>query len=457
MPPAKPPKTAFVCQQCGFDSPKWIGRCPSCSGWNTFVEERVVAAPKGRDGTPRAPRVAIPLDQVSPSAEERVPTGIGELDRVLGGGIVPGSLVLVGGDPGIGKSSLLMQASASLRARGPILYVSGEESAAQVKMRARRFGIDGAGILMLAETDLATVIEQIRSTKPVLTVIDSIQTMTSDAIGSAAGGVSQLRECAARLLEVAKGEDVPIFLIGHVTKEGAVAGPRVLEHIVDAVLYLEGERFHAFRVLRATKNRFGSTDEVGVFEMSETGLAEVADPSGVFLEERGRGVPGSVVVPTLEGTRPLLVEVQALVTRTSFGLPRRTTNGADLQRVLLLLAVLGKRAGVSLGEHDVYVNLVGGLRVREPATDLAIALALASAVRDRPADPHAVFIGELGLGGEVRRVQRLAPRLREAERLGFSRAIVPAASARDVNGSAIEVVGVSDLREAVRRSGVLEA
>ena len=457
MPPAKPPKTAFVCQQCGFDSPKWIGRCPSCSGWNTFVEERVVAAPKGRDGTPRAPRVAIPLDQVSPSAEERVPTGIGELDRVLGGGIVPGSLVLVGGDPGIGKSSLLMQASASLRARGPILYVSGEESAAQVKMRARRFGIDGAGILMLAETDLATVIEQIRSTKPVLTVIDSIQTMTSDAIGSAAGGVSQLRECAARLLEVAKGEDVPIFLIGHVTKEGAVAGPRVLEHIVDAVLYLEGERFHAFRVLRATKNRFGSTDEVGVFEMSETGLAEVADPSGVFLEERGRGVPGSVVVPTLEGTRPLLVEVQALVTRTSFGLPRRTTNGADLQRVLLLLAVLGKRAGVSLGEHDVYVNLVGGLRVREPATDLAIALALASAVRDRPADPHAVFIGELGLGGEVRRVQRLAPRLREAERLGFSRAIVPAASARDVNGTAIEVIGVSDLREAVRRSGVLEA
>jgi DNA repair protein RadA/Sms len=298
--------------------------------------------------------------------------------------------------------------------------------------------------------------ETIRQTRPALVVIDSIQTMSSDAIGSAAGGVSQLRECTARLLEVAKGDDVPIFLIGHVTKEGAVAGPRVLEHIVDAVLYLEGERFHSFRILRATKNRFGSTDEVGVFEMSDAGLREVADPSGVFLEERGRGVSGSVVVPTLEGTRPLLVEVQALVTATSFGLPRRTANGADLQRVVLLLAVLAKRAGLSLGQHDVYVNLVGGLRVREPATDLGLAVAVASALRDRPADPRAVFLGELGLGGEVRRVQRLAARLREAERLGFERAIVPAASARDLNGTSLEVVPVKDLREAIARSGVID-
>jgi DNA repair protein RadA/Sms len=453
MPPAKA-KTAFVCQQCGFQAPKWVGRCPSCDGWNTLIEERIVPAPKGRVGVARAPRAAIPLDQVPSTAEDRLPTGIAEFDRVLGGGVVRGSLVLLGGDPGIGKSSLLMQASARMRDRGTVLYVSGEESAAQVKLRTRRFGIDGAGILLLAETDLATVIEAIRSTRPAIAVIDSIQTMSSDAIGSAAGGVSQLRECAARLLEVAKGEDVPIFLIGHVTKEGAVAGPRVLEHIVDAVLYLEGERFHAFRILRATKNRFGSTDEVGVFEMSDAGLREVADPSGVFLEERGRGVSGSVVVPTLEGTRPLLVEVQALVTPTSFGLPRRTATGADLQRVVLLLAVLAKRAGLSLGQHDVYVNLVGGLRVREPATDLGLAVAVASALRDRPADPRAVFVGELGLGGEVRRVQRLAARLREAERLGFERAIVPAASSRDLDGTSLEVIAVPDLREAITRAGL---
>ncbi len=338
---------------------------------------------------------------------------------MLGGGIVRGSLVLLGGDPGIGKSSLLMQASGELRSRGTVLYVSGEESAEQVKMRARRFGIDGDGILLLAETDLGSVIETIRRTRPLFTVIASIQTMSSDAIGSAAGGVSQLRECAARLLEVAKGDDVPIFLVGHVTKEGNVAGPRVLEHIVDAVLYLEGERFHAFRILRGTKNRFGSTDEVGVFEMGENGLREVANPSEVFLEERSRGVAGSVVVPTIEGTRPLLVEVQALVTPTSFGLPRRTVNGVDPQRVALLLAVLTKRAGLATGSHDVYVNLVGGLRIREPATDLGVAVAVASALRDRPA-------------------------------------VVPAASALDADGAGLSVVGAATLREALLRSGISE-
>jgi DNA repair protein RadA/Sms len=453
MPPR--PKSAFICQQCGFQSPKWIGRCPSCDGWNTFVEERVVAAPKGR-GLARAPRAPIALADVPADAEERMVTGIGEFDRVLGGGIVQGSCVLLGGDPGIGKSSLLMQASAALAATGNVLYVSGEESAAQIKMRSRRFGIASEGILVLAETDLGSVIEAIRQVRPIFVVVDSIQTMSSDAIASAAGGVSQLRECTARLLELAKGEGVPIFLVGHVTKEGAVAGPRVLEHIVDAVLYLEGERFHAFRILRATKNRFGSTDEVGVFEMAETGLREVANPSEVFLEERSRGVAGSVIVPTVEGTRPLLVEVQALVTPTSFGLPRRTVNGADPQRVLLLLAVLAKRAGLSAGSHDVYVNLIGGLRIREPAADLGLAVAVASALRDRPADPRTVFVGELGLGGELRRVQRVGARLKEAERLGFERAVVPSASLGDLDGTGLEVTGVASLREALERAGVAD-
>jgi DNA repair protein RadA/Sms len=349
-----------------------------------------------------------------------------------------------------------MQASAALAAQGTVLYVSGEESAAQIKMRARRFDIASDGILVLAETDLGSIIEAIRKVRPIFVVVDSIQTMNSDEIASGAGGVSQLRECTARLLELAKGEDVPIFLVGHVTKEGAVAGPRLLEHIVDAVLYLEGERFHAFRILRATKNRFGSTDEVGVFEMAENGLREVANPSEVFLEERTRGVAGSVIVPTVEGTRPLLVEVQALVTPTSFGLPRRTVNGADPQRLPLLLAVLAKRAGLSAGSHDVYVNLVGGLRIREPAADLGLAVAVASALRDRPADPRTVFVGELGLGGEVRRVQRIAARLKEAERLGFERAIVPSASLGDLNGTGLEVSGVSSLREALERAGVAD-
>src|SRR5437764_8454635 len=454
MPPR--PKTSFVCQQCGFQSPKWTGRCPSCEGWNTFVEERVVAPPKGRSGLGRAPRAPIALGDVPADAEERLETGIGEFDRVLGGGIVQGSCVLLGGDPGIGKSSLLMQASAALAAKGTVLYVSGEESAAQVKLRARRFGIAGDGILLLAETDLGSVIEAIRRIRPIFTVIDSIQTMNSDAIASAAGGVSQLRECAARLLEVAKGDDVPIFLVGHVTKEGAVAGPRVLEHIVDAVLYLEGERFHAFRILRGTKNRFGSTDEVGVFEMGESGLREVVNPSEVFLEERSRGVAGSVIVPTIEGTRPLLVEVQALVTPTSFGLPRRTVSGADPQRLAVLLAVLAKRAGLSAGSHDVYVNLVGGLRIREPAADLGLAVAVASALRDRPADPRTVFVGELGLGGELRRVQRIAARLKEAERLGFERAGVPSGSISELEGKGPGGEGVATLREALENAGVAD-
>ncbi len=447
----KPPKTAFVCQQCGHAWPKWAGRCPECGGWNTFVEERVVAAPKGRP--PRPPRAAVPIGDVPAEAETRLSTGLSEFDRVLGGGIVRGSLVLLGGEPGIGKSSLLAQVSGRVASGGAVLYVSGEESPAQVKLRARRLGVERADIRLLPETDVASVGEAVRELRPVLVVIDSIQTMTSDALGSAAGSVGQLRECAARFLELAKGEDVPIFLVGHVTKEGAIAGPRVLEHIVDAVLYLEGDRFHAYRILRASKNRFGSTDEVGVFEMGETGLAEVLNPSEVFLEERS-GSAGSVVVPTLEGTRPLLVEIQALVSPTPFGLPRRTANGVDLNRVLVLLAVLGKRAGVGLGTHDVYVNLAGGLRVREPAADLGLAAAIASAFRDRPATPGTVLVGEVGLSGEVRRVGRLPARLREARSLGFARAIVPRGNLPEAERDGISVEGVATLREALEKAGL---
>jgi DNA repair protein RadA/Sms len=449
----KAPTTAFVCQQCGSSSPKWAGRCPNCTAWNSLVEERVVAPPKGR--APRARAMPVRLADVPADAEERLTTGIGEFDRVLGGGIVHGSLVLLGGEPGIGKSSLLGQVSAKVAARGPVLYVTGEESPAQVKLRMRRLGADGADIHLLPETDVDSVIEHLRDLEPRLAVVDSIQTMTSSEIGSAAGSVGQLRESTARFLEAAKSLGVPIFLVGHVTKEGAIAGPRVLEHMVDAVLYLEGDRFHAFRILRATKDRFGSTDEVGVFEMGDAGLVEVRNPSKVFLEERS-GAAGSVVVPTLEGTRPLLVEIQALVSPTSFGLPRRTVSGVDMNRTLVLLAVLAKRAGIGLGSHDVYVSLAGGLRVREPAADLGVAAALASAFRDRAAESATVLIGEVGLSGELRRVSRVASRLAEARSLGFSRAIVPKGNLAELDRDGMTVEGVATLREALERVGLAD-
>ncbi|OLC53269.1 MAG: DNA repair protein RadA [Chloroflexi bacterium 13_1_40CM_4_68_4] len=444
----KPSKTAFVCQQCGNAAPKWAGRCPGCGGWNTLVEERVVAQPKGRPVRSRATPIAL-LD-VPADEEQRLVTGLSEFDRVLGGGIVRGSLILLGGEPGIGKSSLLGQVSALVSQRGPVLYVTGEESPAQVKLRARRLGVERADIRLLAETDVDSIVEHLRDLQPVLAVVDSIQTMSSSDIGSAAGSVSQLRESAARFLEAAKSLGVPIFLVGHVTKDGAIAGPRVLEHMVDAVLYLEGDRFHAFRILRATKDRFGSTDEVGVFEMGEAGLTEVRNPSQVFLEERGAAA-GSVVVPTLEGTRPLLVEIQALVSPTAFGLPRRTVSGVDMNRTLVLLAVLAKRAGIGLGAHDVYVSLAGGLRVREPAADLGVAAAMASAYRDRACQTGTVLIGEVGLSGEVRRVSRIASRLAEARSLGFTRAIVPKGNLADVASDGLTVEGVATLREALSK------
>ncbi len=421
--------TRYVCQQCGSAQAKWMGRCPDCGEWNTLVETVVetksvraggVAAAQAARNQPRL------LRDVAADGFARISLAMGELDRVLGGGLVPGSLVLIGGDPGIGKSTLLLQASAVLAAAGgPVLYVSGEESAQQIKLRAARIGLDGDGLYVLTETNVEAILEHIQQLQPRLVVVDSIQTVYLDELDSAAGSVSQVRESAARLMQLAKGQNIPIFLIGHVTKTGMLAGPRVLEHIVDTVLYLEGDRFHAYRLLRCVKNRFGASSEVGVFEMQDVGMAEVTNPSEVFLAERLPNAAGSAIAVTLEGTRPLLVEIQALSSTTSFGNPRRTPNGVDFNRLLLLVAVLSKRVGVRLSDQDVFVNVVGGLRVSEPAADLAVACAIASSFRDVPVANDMAIIGEVGLSGELRAVSQLDVRLKEAAKLGFSRCLIP--------------------------------
>jgi len=383
--------------------------------------------------------------------EPRVAVGIGEVDRVLGGGLVPGSLVLLSGDPGIGKSTLVLQVAQRVAAARPVLYVSGEESVRQTKMRAARLGVDSPGLLVLAETDLEEIKAQVERVRPGLLIVDSIQTVYRPGLPAAPGTVGQIRECTGELLRVAKSDDGPaVLVVGHVTKEGAIAGPRVLEHMVDTVLYFEGERHHAYRLLRVTKNRFGSTNEIGVFEMSGRGLVEVSDPSALFLSERPTDAPGSVVVCAVEGSRPLLLEVQALVTRTPFGLPRRTAAGVDTNRMLLLLAVLEKRAGLHLMSFDVYVSVAGGVRVDEPALDLGVACAVASSHRERPADPATVVVGEVGLAGEVRAVSRIASRVAEAEKMGFRRVILPRASLPGIEAPGeIELIGVGEIREAL--------
>jgi DNA repair protein RadA/Sms len=396
-----------------------------------------------------------PLSALATSAAERVAVPIAELDRVLGGGLVPGSLVLIGGDPGIGKSTLVLQAAAALaNERGPVLYVSAEESAQQIRLRADRLSVLSDQVLVLSGTDLDAVLESASAVNPTLLIVDSIQTVSVDEITSAAGSVSQVRECTARLMRWGKARDVPVFIIGHVTKEGAIAGPRVLEHMVDAVLYLEGERHGHFRVLRAVKNRFGSTDEVGVFEMAEAGLREVRNPSEAFLEERHGGASGSSVAVTIEGTRPILVEVQGLTTPSAYGLPRRSANGLDAGRLQLLVAVLQKRAGLALGSQDIYANVVGGMRIGEPAVDLAVALAIASSFRDRPVDPDLAAIGEIGLSGELRTVGQIERRLGEAQRLGFSKAIIPASAARrgTTSVSGLQVIRADTVAEAIEAS-----
>src|SRR5262244_3801643 len=445
-------RSAYRCQQCGFASPK-PGTCPDCKRTTgelvVLVEERVALGSGSRriglsSSRPRS------LGEIAMEHTDRLLTGIGELDRVLGGGVVAGSLVLIGGDPGIGKSTLLIQAARALAmAAPPVLYVSAEESAAQVKLRAERLGITGDGLLLWTETDLVTVEAELDTVKPKVLIIDSIQTVFLPTLESAPGSVAQVRECGGRLMTIAKGRGIATFLVGHVTKEGALAGPRVLEHLVDTVLYFEGEGHHAYRLLRAVKNRFGSTNEIGVFEMGERGLIEVKNPSGFFLAERPREAPGSVVVSSLEGSRPVLLELQALVAQASIGTPRRTVLGADYNRVCLLLAVLEKRAGVPLGSQDVYVNVAGGARVTEPAADLGIVVAAASSYMDRPVAGDVLVVGEVGLTGEVRAVAGLELRLREAAALGFRRAIVPQSNVLEPAKVALDIRGVATVGDAL--------
>jgi DNA repair protein RadA/Sms len=445
-------RTQFVCQQCGSTSPKWMGRCPDCGEWNTMVETIV----ESKERSPLS--YAVPrskpqrLSEVTADGLERVQLPMPEFSRVLGGGIVPGSLVLIGGDPGIGKSTLLLQVSALMtEALGKVLYVSGEESVRQMKMRAQRLGIATDQLYLLTETNLNIILEHIQELVPKTVVVDSIQTVYLDELKSTAGSISQVRECASRLMQVAKGEGIPVFLVGHVTKAGAIAGPKVLEHIVDTVLYLEGDRFHAYRLLRSVKNRFGATSEVGVFEMGSEGLIEVANPSEAFLAERLPNAAGSTIAVTLEGTRPLLVEVQALASTTSFGLPRRTANGVDFNRLLLLTAVLSKRVGLRLSDQDIFVNVVGGLKINEPAADLAVATAIASSFRSTPVAADLAIVGEIGLSGELRAVGQLSKRLNEAAKLGFRRCLVPKSVRRqEVASNGIEVVGVRSLKEALQ-------
>jgi DNA repair protein RadA/Sms len=445
-------KTVFLCQNCGSQAPKWLGRCPDCGQYNTFVEERL--EPQGRSDLSDLP-ISSPkrVDEIEDVWEgTRLSTAIGEFDRVLGGGVVPGSAVLIGGDPGIGKSTILLQALYRIAHHGrKALYVSGEESQHQIKLRSRRLGIRADSLYILSETELEQIINHLRLISPSCVVVDSIQTVFTSQLASAPGSVSQIRESAARLIYHTKKANISLFLVGHVTKDGSIAGPRVLEHMVDTVLYFEGEAGSPYRILRAVKNRFGSTHEVGVFEMKEGGVSEVLNPSELFLAQRPKGASGSVVVSSLEGSRPILVELQALVSPTHFGLPRRMAVGVDLNRVLLLLAVLEKRGGMLLGNQDVYINVVGGLRINEPALDLGIVLAVASSLGEYPVDPDMIVLGEVGLSGEVRAIAQADVRVREAAKLGFKKCLLPSKNKSEIKQEmGLEVMGVRHIQEALK-------
>lgn len=451
-------KTVFFCSECGNESSKWFGRCTACGAWNTAVEEELQPEVKTKHVASYRPvqeehNKPKALTDIEVGAIARVTSGYGEIDRVLGGGIVPGALILLGGDPGIGKSTLLLQVSGRIAEdSGKVLYASGEESDMQLKLRAHRLGINTPNLLVQAETNLDTILNEAKRTQPMLLVIDSIQTMYVGSVESAPGSVSQVRECTARLLRFAKDQDIPVIIIGHVTKDGTIAGPRMLEHMVDVVLYFEGERSYQFRILRGIKNRFGSTSESGLFTMEEEGLGELLNPSATLLAERSEEETGSAIMAYLEGVRPILVEVQSLVVSTAFGMPRRTAIGYDLNKLILLLAVLEKRCGFMLGNKDVYVTIIGGLKVNEPACDLAMAVAIISNLKNKPVPPDMVLLGEVGLTGNIRSIPRIEQRIAEAKKLGFKQFVIPAGNVKQLKGiqEGISIQGVTSIQEVMK-------
>jgi DNA repair protein RadA/Sms len=445
----KQQKTAFFCQNCGYESPKWVGKCPGCGEWNRFAEEPTKATDSRVPPEYQLNEKPRSIDAVEADEKDRLKTGLEEMDRVLGGGIVAGSAVLVGGDPGIGKSTLLLQVLHRLASGGrKVLYVTGEESASQIRLRADRIGASSKDLYVLVEVALENILRYIKEVEPAVVVIDSIQTVYCSLLSSAPGSVGQVREASERLIILSKKTGIPVFLVGHVTKDGSIAGPKVLEHMVDTVLYFEGDSGHSYRIIRGIKNRFGPTNEIGVFEMRDRGLVEVSNPSEYFLTERPEGMAGSVVVAAIEGTRPILVEVQALVVSTSFGMPRRTAIGVDVNRVSLLVAVLDKIGGLHLGNHDIFINVAGGVKLSEPAADMGVVAAIASSFLDRPIDPKTVVFGEVGLTGEVRGINQMEIRVREAARMGFTRCVLPRTQLRGLDkAGAIELTRVGHLKE----------
>lgn len=448
-------KTIFVCNECGYESAKWMGKCPACNSWNTFFEEKISTKVESGKREKKIQEAPKPLNSFVGQDAQRTSTGYAELDRVLGGGLVKGSLVLVGGEPGIGKSTLILQLCDKVKGEGKVLYVSGEESAEQIKLRADRLNIKNDDILFLGETDIDIIDQNIEELNPKLVIIDSMQTMYSEEISSAPGSVSQVREITSRIMKICKSRKITTIIIGHVTKDGNIAGPRVLEHMVDTVLYIEGERYFSYRMIRGVKNRFGSTNEVGMFEMQEKGMVEITNPSSILISEKEDNPSGSVVVATVEGTRPLLVELQALVTQSVFGLPRRTANGIDYNRLTLLVAVMEKKAGFMLGNQDVYLNVVGGIKVNEPALDLGIILATASSFKNVSIPKGVIALGEVGLTGEVRTINMMEKRLKEAERLGFKKCIIPENNKKLLKESyKLDIIGVKNINEAMKTIGL---